>query len=182
MFMRTQRLFLRPVFAEDWRDVFCGIADEAIVRNLARAPWPYTEDDARSFCAGANSETRTRFAITLPEKQGAPVVGMIGFEPVEGGGEELGYWIGKDWQRRGFATEAVCGVVRLAEALGIPSLEAGHFVDNPASGKVLRNAGFEETGELLPTQSNGRGGAQVLARRYVNWIGENAGSVRPAAA
>lgn len=182
MFLRTRRLFLRPVFTEDWRDVYRGIADEAIVRNLARAPWPYTEDDARNFCASANAGDRTRFAITLPEQEGAPVIGMIGFERVDGEGDELGYWIGKDWQRRGFATEAVRGVVHLAEVLGRDALVAGHFVDNPVSGKVLRSAGFEVTGEMRPTASTGRGGERVMTRRFVKWLGSNAASVRPAAA
>lgn len=58
MFHRTQRLFLRPVFPEDWEAIFVGIADEGVVRNLARAPWPYRADDARHFCrsrAGSGS-------------------------------------------------------------------------------------------------------------------------------
>ena len=106
MFMRTERLFLRPVFSEDWRDVYRGIADENVVRNLARAPWPYTEDDARQFCAKANDGEGHRFAITLPQAKGAPVIGLIGYDLSADGGYELGYWIGKAWEGRGFATEA----------------------------------------------------------------------------
>ena len=41
MFFRSERLFLRPVWPEDWQAILNGIADEAVVRNLARAPWPY---------------------------------------------------------------------------------------------------------------------------------------------
>ena len=40
MFFRSERLFLRPVWPEDWQAILNGIADEAVVRNLARAPWP----------------------------------------------------------------------------------------------------------------------------------------------
>ena len=182
MFLRTQRLFLRPIFPEDWRDVFHGIADEQIVRNLARAPWPYTKQDARSFCAAAHSGERTRFAITLPEQVSSPVIGMIGFERVCDEGDELGYWIGRAWQGRGFATEAVLGIIQIAEALGTQSLVAGHFIDNPASGSVLRKAGFQETGELRVTVSTGRGGAEVMAHRFVKTLDRGAASLRPAAA
>lgn len=45
-------------------------------------------------------------------------------------------------------------------------VEAGHYLDNPASGAVLRKAGFVETGEVRPTHALGRGGQLVLARRY----------------
>ncbi len=182
MFMRTERLFLRPVFPEDWRGVYRGIADESIVRNLARAPWPYREDHARQFCAMAHAERRKRFVVTLPSDVGAPIVGMIGFEQLDGSGQELGYWIGKDWQGRGFATEAVRGVIEIARAIGIDSLEAGHFIDNPASGRVLRKAGFEDTGEIRTIESAGRDGRKIPCRRLVKYLRENAVSVRPAAA
>lgn len=182
MFMRTDRLFLRPVFPEDWRGIYRGIADYGVVSMLARAPWPYTEDDARSFCNAAGGDGRKRFVITLPEQAGAPIIGMIGFEQLDSEGEELGYWIGREWQGRGFATEAVRGVIEIAEALGLNSLEAGHFIDNPASGKVLRKAGFQDTGEILPTTSAGRAGAKVMTRRFVKWLDINAEQVCPVAA
>ncbi|WP_271078357.1 GNAT family N-acetyltransferase [Aurantiacibacter sp. MUD61] len=183
MFMRTQRLFLRPVFLEDWRGIYRGIADESIVRNLARAPWPYTEDDARQFCALAVKDARKRFVITLPDEPGAPIIGMIGFEQLDSVGEEVGYWIGRDWQGRGYATEALHGVVEIADAIGIDTIEARHFFDNPASGRVLRKAGFADTGEIAATRSLGRGDEKVLSRRYVkNLRVPVAASERPAAA
>ncbi|MDE1467873.1 GNAT family N-acetyltransferase [Aurantiacibacter sp. D1-12] len=183
MFMRTERLFLRPVFPEDWRGVYRGIADENVVRNLARAPWPYCEHDARKFCADAQAGSENKFVITLPSEQGAPIIGMIGFGPRQDGGpDELGYWIGRAWQRRGFATEAVRGVIEVAEALGLKALGAGHYIDNPASGKVLRKAGFTETGEIDRTICMARGGEMLPTRRFVKWLGADADSYRPAAA
>ena len=47
MFIRSERLFLRPGWPEDWQELLSRIADESVVRNLAKAPWPYTADDAR---------------------------------------------------------------------------------------------------------------------------------------
>ena len=41
MFARTTRLLLRPGWAEDAPALKGAIADEAIVRNLSTAPWPY---------------------------------------------------------------------------------------------------------------------------------------------
>ena len=53
--------------------------------------------------------------------------------------------------------------------LGRPMIErvvAGHFLENPASGKVLRANGFVETGEIRPVSCLARGGELVLSRRY----------------
>ena len=49
MFMRSERLFLRPGWPEDWEELLSRIQDEAVVMNLAKAPWPYTAEDARWF-------------------------------------------------------------------------------------------------------------------------------------
>lgn len=166
MFMRTERLFLRPTFPEDWRDIHRGIADFRIVSMLARAPWPYREADAKAFCASPTPAGAMKFAVTLPDVAGAPVIGQVGIEPGDEG-YELGYWIGREWQRRGYASEAVRGVLQTARALGIERVHAGHYLENAASGKVLKANGFIETGEIRPTACAARGGELVLARRYV---------------
>ena len=181
MFMRTRRLFLRPIFPEDWPSVFSGVASKEIVRNLARAPWPYGESDARNFCAAAPHPGSYRFAITLPEEAGAPLIGCIGLDAAGDDGLEIGYWIAQGWQGRGFATEAASGVVALADAIGFGPLVGGHFLDNPASGRVLRKIGFVPTGEHLPCASAGRGGASQPTVRYRRAAGAGHGS-HPAAA
>jgi len=43
-------------------------------------------------------------------------------------------------------------------------LHAGHFVDNPASGRVLSKAGFVYTGEIVQQFSMARG-ERVLSKR-----------------
>jgi len=174
MFIRTERLFLRPVFPEDWRDVLAGIGHEHVVRMLARAPWPYGEDDARQFCAAEDEPGTHRFAITLPGRAGAAVIGMIGLHD-EADGIELGYWIARPHWGRGYAVEAGRALLETARTLGHRRIQAGHYLDNPASGRVLRKLGFVETGELRPTFCRGRGGEMVLARRYALNLGEEAG-------
>lgn len=167
MFIRTARLMLRPVFPEDWREVHAGIADESIVRMLARAPWPYRAQDARDFCNIARDPGEANFLVTLPGDKGAPVIGGIGIDRHEDGRFELGYWIGRAWQRCGYASEAVSGLLETARAIGIARLEASHFEDNPNSGKVLRRCGFTQTDGHRPMVSLGRGGEAVPTLRYV---------------
>ena len=166
MFMRTERLFLRPLFPEDWREVYRGIADFDVVSMLARAPWPYRPIDAQAFCRKPAPKGALKFVVTLPELSGAPVIGMIGIEPFGENAHELGYWIGKKWQGRGYATEAARGALAIADALGVERVEAGHYLENPASGKVLCSVGFTDTGEIRPVSCLARDGELVLSRRY----------------
>jgi len=171
MFTRTQRLFLRPPFPEDWREVYRGINDAGVVRMLARAPWPYAPEDAQDYCSASRDPLDLRFAIALPGVEGAPLVGQIGLDCTEAE-PEVGYWIARGHRGKGYATEALAGVLQIARALGVRRVAAGHYLDNPASGAVLRKAGFAETGEVRPTHALGRGGQLVLARRYALDLGE----------
>lgn len=165
MFYRSERLFLRPAFPEDSRAVYHGICDAGVVSMLSRAPWPYRMEDAEEFCARVVPAREPRFLITLPDEPGAPVVGCIGLHEDEGQ-IEMGYWLARDHWGQGYASEAGRGVIEIARGMGHRRLVAGHYLENPASGRVLRKLGFRETGEIRPTRCLARGGEMVLARRY----------------
>lgn len=96
------------------------------------------------------------FLLTLPEEQGSRLVGCAGLGPKPEGDAELGYWIARPYWGRGFATEGARGVLEVARLLGHRRIVGRHFLDNPASGKVLRKLGFIPTGEAGMLQSCGR--------------------------
>jgi hypothetical protein len=98
------------------------------------------------------------FLIT-ERTDGAPrLVGACGLGRRPSGAVELGYWIARPTGAAGFATEAGRALVEIARALKLPRLEASHFLDNPASGRVLEKLGFEPTGLIAPRYSCARGG------------------------
>ncbi len=153
MFHRTERLFLRPGFPEDWQGIHAGIADEGVVRNLARAPWPYGEDDAKSFAMMEQEQFLPNFMVTVP---GHGIIGSAGLGAHDGE-PEIGYWIARTHWGKGYATEAAGGVLEVARMLGHCRIKAHHFLDNPASGAVLRKLGFRPTGYVRPRHSRARG-------------------------
>lgn len=155
MFHRSERLFLRPPFPEDGGAILAGIGEESIVRNLAHAPWPYTLEDARAFAALPQDWRLPHFLVTLP---GVGVIGAAGLGE-HAGEPEIGYWIARSHWGQGYATEAAGAVLRIARTLGHKRLTAGHFADNPVSGKVLRKLGFVPTGRSGQRVSLARGGA-----------------------
>lgn len=179
MFHRSHRLLLRPIWPEDWQALLAGIADEGVVRNLARAPWPYRESDARAFVALPAGRLHPRFLIT--RARDAQVVGCIGIEPVaDAEAVELGYWIARSFWGQGLATEAGAAVLSIAATLGHREVVASHFLDNPASGRVLRKLGFEPTGRVEQRFSCGRGG-EAQAALYRRALGTAQGERQRAA-
>lgn len=161
MFHRTKRLLLRPAWPEDWGAILRVVCDEGIVRNLARAPWPYGPAEARAFAAQPQNPRLPHFLVTVP---GTGVIGSAGLGEHEGA-PEVGYWIAREHWGRGYATEAGHAVLQIARMLGHRKLSAGHFVDNPASGAVLRKLGFVPTGAVRPRASRARG-EDVLSVKY----------------
>lgn len=158
MFARTQRLMLRPGWIEDAPELARAIGHHEVVRNLGRAPWPYTLGDAQAFLSGPERMRKTSFLICAIEDGASRIVGGVGFGPYDNEPYEMGYWITPDAWGRGYATEAGEAVVAIARTLRVPRLAAGHYVDNPASGHVLRKLGFRATGRVVPRYSRGRGG------------------------
>jgi RimJ/RimL family protein N-acetyltransferase len=162
MFARTERLLLRPSWPEDAAELHQAIADEGIVRNLARAPWPYTVDDAAQFATQAHDPLFPSFLLML-RTHGAPrIIGACAIGNYDDSAE-LGYWIARPYWGLGFATEASRAVVEIAKTIGHKKLVASHFTDNPASGNVLRKLGFQNTGKTALRHSNGRGIATTCA-------------------
>jgi [ribosomal protein S5]-alanine N-acetyltransferase len=59
------------------------------------------------------------------------------------GDRDLGYWIGRPFWGQGLMTEALGAMLtRAFEVLGTHTVWGGHYVENPASGKVMRHCGM----------------------------------------
>jgi RimJ/RimL family protein N-acetyltransferase len=163
MFARTPRLLLRPGFPEDAPALAAAIADKAVVRNLATAPWPYRMRDAEAFLASPRDPVLP--SLLIFERTGAApqLIGACGLGRRPSGAVEMGYWIARPFWGRGFATEACSALIEIARTLGLPQIEGAHFLDNPASARVLEKLGFEPIGIVAPRMSCARG-AEIPAR------------------
>jgi RimJ/RimL family protein N-acetyltransferase len=157
MFARTPRLLLRPGFPEDAPALAQAIGDESIVRNLSTAPWPYRVRDAEAYLASPRDPVLPSFLI-FERTNGAPnLIGSCGLGRRPSGAVEMGYWIARAYWSRGFATEACQALLAIARSLGLQQVEGSHFLDNPASGRVLEKLGFEPVGIVVPRMSCARG-------------------------
>jgi RimJ/RimL family protein N-acetyltransferase len=163
MFARTPRLLLRPGFPEDAPALAAAIGHRAIACNLAVVPWPYSLRDAEAFLASPRDPVLPTLLIFERTGAAPELVGSCGLGRRPSGAVEMGYWIARDRWGLGIATEACTALVDIARTLGVARLEASHFLDNPASGRVLEKLGFEPLGIIAPRISCARG-EQVPAR------------------
>lgn len=145
MFIRSERLFLRPGWAEDMADVVAAIGDETVVRSLAHEPWPYCPihpgDQARK--AGLHPH----FLVTLPGADGARLIGCAAFAMSEGE-TEVGVFTAPTHRKQGYATEALRSLLSLARTLGHRQIIARPFADQAAWRRVLGKASFRPTGKV----------------------------------
>lgn len=168
MFARTERLLLRPGWAEDAPALAQAMADEMVIRDIANATAPFTEADAASWLATWSDQRASRFLMVQRTASSPRLIGAIGLDsddraPCHNGSiAELSFWIARPFWGLGFATEAGRHMVELARTLGHRQIRAAHARNNPASGAVLRKLGFRAAGQ------HARHGGSALARiRYV---------------
>ena len=83
------------------------------------------------------------------------VIGAMGYGascdcklPTRDGEPIVGYWVAKPYWNKGYCTEALQLMLDyIRNNTSLTSLLCGHFVDNPASGRVMEKCGFVPTGE-----------------------------------
>ena len=150
--IETKSLILRPFRAADIPAIVRLLSDPAIAQTTLNIPYPYDEAKARDWLASQQQEreagTGHTFAITCRED--GRLLGAIDIRPrARHQKAAIGYWIGKPYWGRGYATEAVRAVIRYGfEALGLNRIYATHFTGNPASGRVMQKAGMQYEGTL----------------------------------
>jgi RimJ/RimL family protein N-acetyltransferase len=165
----TDRLILRGVTSADANAIAELANDLGVSGNVATMPYPYRQADALAFIAGterADPRAHAEFAI---EHRQFGLVGMLGFHERAPRRAEVGYWLGRPFWNRGYATEALTAALRWVKFDWRRHVVwAGHFTDNKASGQVLVKAGFLYTGDVEWRMSEAR--AEPVPTRMMVWL------------
>jgi RimJ/RimL family protein N-acetyltransferase len=152
--LQSERLNLRPPRPWDIQDMAVWLGDFDVARNLARVPHPYTEDHAEAFLA---MPPDGRHVFVIERRADGRFLGMIGLDPGRAG-YEMVFWLGKPYWGQGYASEAAGRMLHYAFThLGLESVRAGWFIDNPASGQILAKLGARHAGSTRRF-SRARGG------------------------
>jgi RimJ/RimL family protein N-acetyltransferase len=162
----TERLRLRPLEVADAPEVVRLVDDFEVARYTATIPYPYDMKMALDFIATpeAAPDAASRFiddpeaalVLAIARKDNDQLLGCVGLQKTPEG-PELGYWVGREPWRQGYASEAAGRLVRLAfESFALPELIASAVTVNDASHRVLEKIGFAVcgTGEIHSRAQN----------------------------
>jgi RimJ/RimL family protein N-acetyltransferase len=142
----TERLRLRAYELGDVRELTHLIGAREVAANLLRLPYPYSEQDARTFICATEESGEARFAVALSGQE--RLIGGIGLriQPAHARAE-LGYWLGLPYWGCGYATEAARAVLAYGfDTLELHRIHASVFRENIRSAKVLRKIGMRHEG------------------------------------
>jgi RimJ/RimL family protein N-acetyltransferase len=123
--------------------------DPEVLSGLLHLDLPYTEENAKWWINHCK-ETRGKgdeylFAI---ESEGRHI-GGIGLHKRAGHNYEIGYWVGKQHWRKGYASEAIRIITDFGfSTLNLVRIHAYVFEHNIASEKALLKNGYELEGLL----------------------------------
>ncbi len=148
--LRTARLELRPFHLADAPVVQVLLSDREVARQTLTIPHPYPDGAADEFirkhAAWIAEGKQLIWAITRHDA----IVGAMGLHIVAAHSRaEVGYWIARAAWGQGIATEALLAVIAHGfDVVGLHRIDAQHYVENPASGAVMRKAGMTHEGRL----------------------------------
>ena len=160
--METNRIVLRPWQDSDAAVLFKWASDPDVGPRAGWAPHQSVEESLEVIRTVFNDATNS-WAIEL--KETGQAIGAMGYGPscdcnlpARDGEPLIGYWIAKPYWNRGICTEALGLLIdHIRKTTAIKSLISGHFVDNPASGRVMEKCGFVPTGETVIDESQYQG-------------------------
>lgn len=152
--LRTERLVLRRLVDSDAAAIPRLCQDREIAAGTLTIPYPYSHSDAVSWLAMDRQrfEAGTSLVWGIATTDGE-LVGTIGLNPDPAHDRaELGYWVGKAFWGRGYASEAGAAVLDYAfsppPAVALNRVYAAHYPWNAASGRVLEKIGLKREGVL----------------------------------
>ncbi len=147
MLLRTDRLTIRHIVADDWKSIK-EIWVDFNAAALSQYDKPHNTDD-EDVCkriakwAEANSGTEHMFfAVCL----GNTIIGYSAFN-IREDGYEIGYCFHSAYHGKGYAKESHIALFDYLSTLGITKFTAGTAINNIPSVSLLKSLGFELIGK-----------------------------------
>lgn len=138
---------LRPIRRSDAGQVGLYAGDERIAKATSSIPHPLPPGTTEGFIERSLAEGRVEDVWVIDASEdGSQVLGVIGLSRMDREQSEIGYWVAPQLWGNGLASKAVEAMIE-ANPQACRTLFGSVFQDNPASARVLTNAGFEYIGD-----------------------------------
>lgn len=146
--IETDRFDLRPTRRSDQGLIEMYASDPRVAMTTASIPHPLPPGTVEAFVTRAMAEPREEdvWVMDGTKSGSSEVMGVISLTRLDRNQSEVGYWVAPAFWNTHLASDAVLALVQ-ANPLKNDAMFASVFHDNPASAKVLTNAGFVYLGD-----------------------------------
>ncbi|MDH6251786.1 ribosomal-protein-alanine N-acetyltransferase [Chryseobacterium sp. H1D6B] len=142
----TQRLILSQLNESDIPFITEYLQDKIFSELTSNIPYPYTEEDAEFWLKMSREafSNKTGYTFAVRDKEHR-IMGAVGLHDRGDDKAELGYWLAVPFWNNGYITEAAEEIMRFGfETLKFNKIYATHFLNNPASGRIMQKIGMEK--------------------------------------
>ena len=143
MYIKTDRLELKPICPESLDSLADLLSDEIVKKTYMVPDFPTREDAlklARRLMDLSTQEDRRVAGIYLGEN----LIGILNQTDATQESIELGYALLPQYHNHGYATEALRGAIGYCFSIGFHEVTAGAFAENPASLRVMIKSGMKK--------------------------------------
>ena len=145
IYLKTERLTIRRIAADDWKSI------QSIWADFNQSPMRFydtphdTEDEqvkrrVQKWLAFSGGLEHMFFAVCLE----SAVIGCVSFN-IRKDGHEIGYCFHSAYHGKGYAKESMLALFDYVRSLGIKRLMAGTALKNMPSVALLKALGFKRT-------------------------------------
>lgn len=153
MKIKTEKLILKELTKKDIKSIVENANNLNVTKWLLIVPYPYKIKDAKFWIKDsqkkAKEKPRKDYTFGVELKSERKIIGGMGLHKVDRFQKkaEVGYWLGEKYWRKGYGSEALNEILKLAfNKLRLRRIEAGVFYGNTSSGKLLEKFGFKKEG------------------------------------
>lgn len=142
------------VMSDDDAIAYAAGANDDLVKRFAHLPLEeYTPQIVRDLMRGAIADglrDGSLAVLTIADANSGKFLGSLVIFDVSLDSAEIGYWVAPEHRGRKVAGQALKLARQMARKLGLKKLRARTAQGNPASERVLLNAGFAPLGKARP--------------------------------
>ena len=146
--IEADRFSLRPVRRSDAGLLSLYASDKRVAWMTTSIPHPLPPGATEAFVDRVMAEDRNEdvWVVDGSAAGHGEVLGVLSLRHIDRAQSEIHYWIAPAFWNTGLASEAVRAIIA-ANPHESRTLFASVFQDNPASARVLTNAGFQYIGD-----------------------------------
>ena len=138
----TKRLVLKCLEDKDQKDMI-EIVKNPLVKKTYMLPDLNNEQEENKLFNRLKDLTTSDKHYTYGIYLNNIVVGFINDVVIDNDEIEVGFFINPKYWNQGIASEALVVMIKELSRVGFNRIVSGHFVENPASGRVMQKCGMK---------------------------------------